>query len=179
MAKEVAVFGGGCFWCTEAVFEELKGVLSVAPGHAGGAVSNPTYEAVSSGRTGHAQVIRVEYNPAEIAYEDLLTVFFATHDPTQLNRQGADVGTQYRSAIFYTNKEQKAAAEAFIARLNESDPKAVTEIVPLREFYEAEEYHRQYYLNNTNAPYCQIVINPKMDKLRARYSELLRAPKPQ
>ncbi|MBU6501044.1 MAG: peptide-methionine (S)-S-oxide reductase MsrA [Patescibacteria group bacterium] len=169
-----AVFAGGCFWCTEAVFEELKGVVSVMPGYTGGTTKNPTYEQVCTGRTGHAEAIKIEYNPEKISYSDLLTVFFATHDPTTLNRQGADTGTQYRSAIFYATDEQKKSAEAFIKELNKSGPKVVTEIVPLGDFYDAEDYHRQYYKNNTSAPYCQIVINPKMDKLKEKFHELLK-----
>jgi peptide-methionine (S)-S-oxide reductase len=172
---QVAVFGGGCFWCTEAVFEELKGVTSVKPGYAGGTMKNPTYEDVKTGKTGHAEVIKIEYDPESISYNDLLTVFFATHDPTTLNRQGADVGTQYRSAIFYTTEGQKKEAEMFIKKLNESEPKAVTEVRLLDAFYEAEEYHRKYYLNNTSARYCQVVINPKIEKLKTRFHELLKS----
>lgn len=169
----LAVFGGGCFWCTEAIFEELKGVVSVMPGYAGGTTTDPTYERVCTGTTGHAEVIKIEYDPEKISYSDLLTVFFATHNPTTLNRQGNDVGTQYRSAIFYTTEEQKEEAEAFIKKLNESGPTVVTEVKPLKAFYEAEEYHRKYYKNNTDVPYCQIVINPKLEKLKKRFSELL------
>lgn len=173
--KEVAVFAGGCFWCTEAVFEDLKGVAAVMPGYAGGKTENPTYEQVSSGTTGHAEVIRIEFDPAKIAYTDLLTVFFATHNPTTLNQQGADMGTQYRSAVFYTTEAQKEAAEAFIAKLNEGDgPKAVTEIAPLSAFYPAEEYHRKYYQNNSSAPYCQVVINPKLEKVKEKFHQLLK-----
>jgi len=172
--NQIAVFGGGCFWCTEALFEELKGVISVMPGYAGGSVKNPTYEQVCTGKTGHAEVIKIEYDPEKISYGDLLTVFFATHDPTTLNRQGSDVGTQYRSGIFYTNDEQRSEAEAFVRRLNESGPKVVTETGPLDIFYDAEEYHKQYYRNNASAPYCQIVINPKLDKLKSRFNELLK-----
>lgn len=172
---KIAVFGGGCFWCTEAVFEELKGVVSVKSGYAGGTTENPTYEDVKTGESGHAEVIKIEYDPNSISYNDLLTVFFATHDPTTLNRQGADVGTQYRSAVFYTTEEQKKEAGAFIEKLNESGPKAVTEVSPLDAFYEAEEYHRKYYLNNTSAPYCQFVINPKMEKLKKRFQGLLKS----
>ena len=172
---QIAVFGGGCFWCTEAVFKELKGVKSVMPGYAGGTMKNPAYEDVSGGKTGHAEVIKITYDPQEISYRDLLTVFFATHDPTALNRQGADIGTQYRSLILYTNEEQKTEAEMFINTLNTSGPKTVTELKPLDVFYEAETYHRNYYLNNRSAPYCQIVINPKMDKLKERFKELLKS----
>ncbi|OGR86555.1 MAG: peptide-methionine (S)-S-oxide reductase [Elusimicrobia bacterium RIFCSPLOWO2_01_FULL_60_11] len=172
---EVAIFGGGCFWCTEAVFEDLKGVSAVMPGYAGGNMEKPTYEDVCSGKTGHAEVIRIEYDPSQIAYTDLLTVFFATHNPTTPNQQGADVGTQYRSAVFYTTEAQKKEAEAFIAKLNEdSGPKAVTEVVPLTNFYEAEEYHRKYYQNNSSAPYCQVVINPKLEKVREKFNQLLK-----
>jgi peptide-methionine (S)-S-oxide reductase len=173
MTKEIAVFGGGCFWCTEAVFQMLKGVNSVMPGYAGGEVKNPTYEQVCGGETGHAEVIKIEFDPSLVSYEDLLTVFFATHDPTTLNRQGADRGTQYRSIILYSTPEQKEKAEKFIAQLNESDPKAVTEVVPLTDFYEAEEYHRNYYRDNSSKPYCEVVISPKLEKLKERFSELL------
>lgn len=170
---EVAVFGGGCFWCTEAVFQELRGVLSVVPGYAGGFVENPTYEEVCSGKTGHAEVIKIEYNPGEIEFTDLLTVFFATHDPTTPNRQGSDVGTQYRSIILYTNEKQKQEAEEFIEKLGEGG-RVVTELKPLENFYESEDYHRQYYLKNTDKPYCELVINPKLDKLKERFEALLK-----
>jgi len=169
------VFAGGCFWCTEAVFDELKGVASVMPGYTGGGVKNPTYEQVCAGKTGHAEAIKIEYDPEKISYDDLLTVFFATHDPTTLNRQGNDVGTQYRSAIFYADESQKKDAETFIKKLNESGPKVVTELKPLDAFYDAEEYHRKYYRNNSRAPYCQIVINPKLEKLESKFNELLRS----
>jgi len=175
---EIAIFGGGCFWCTEAVFEQLKGVMSVMPGYAGGTTEDPTYEKVCTGETGHAEVIRIEYDPARISYNDLLTVFFATHDPTTLNRQGADVGTEYRSMIFYTTDAQRREAEAFIGRLNNSDPGGepiVTEVRPLITFYEAEDYHREYYRNNSSAPYCQVVIDPKLEKLHKRFNALLKS----
>ena len=176
--SEIAVFGGGCFWCTEAIFEELKGVISVMPGYAGGNSSaggkNPTYEEISTGETGHAEVTKIEYAPEKVSYQDLLTVFFATHDSTTLNRQGADIGTQYRSIILYATENQKKESEAFIKQLNESGPKAVTEIKPLKEFYEAEENHRKYYLKNPSSPYCQVVINPKIEKLKKRFHELLK-----
>ncbi len=174
---QTAVFGGGCFWCTEAVFTNLKGVASVAPGYAGGTTKNPTYESVRSGMTGHAEVIRIEYDPAQISFNDLLTVFFATHDPTTVNRQGNDVGTQYRSAIFYTTEEQKRAAEEFIRQLAESDPGGkpiVTEITPLDVFYEAEDYHKQYYERNRSAGYCQVIIEPKVQKLQEKFQNLLK-----
>ena len=175
---EIAVFGGGCFWCTEAVFEQLKGVVSVMPGYAGGTIANPTYGQVCSGDTGHAEVVRVEYDPAQVAYNDLLVVFFATHDPTSLNRQGADVGTEYRSVIFYTTDDQRRDAQALIDQLNDSEPggkRIVTEVLALSAFYEAEDYHREYYRNNTLAPYCQIVIDPKLRKLHRQFSALLKA----
>jgi peptide-methionine (S)-S-oxide reductase len=174
----VAVFGGGCFWCTEAVFDELRGVKSVVSGYAGGSTKNPTYEEVCGGRTGHAEVIKIEFDPGEIAFKDLLTVFFATHDPTTLNRQGNDVGTQYRSAIFYANEEQKRDAEAFIKELNDSKATGkpvVTTLEPLDEFYEAEDYHQKYYANNPYQPYCQYTIPPKLNKLHKQFSDLLKA----
>ncbi len=175
---EIAVFGGGCFWCTEAVFDELRGVVSVVPGYAGGRSENPTYEQVCSGRTGHAEVIRIEFDSGQITYKQLLTVFFATHDPTTLNRQGADVGTQYRSIILYANEEQKREAVAFIQELNGSSTfgsPVVTTVEPLGEFYEAETYHRKYYANNPYQSYCQIVISPKMHKLHKQFTELLKS----
>ncbi len=172
--KEIAVFGGGCFWCIEAVFNQLKGAISVMPGYAGGTTKDPTYQDVSNGTTGHAEVVRIEYDPESTSYADLLTVFFATHDPTTVNRQGADVGTQYRSVIFYTTPEQERDAEKMIETLNESGSRVVTAVEPLDVFYEAEEYHRDYFVKNTSAPYCQVVINPKLDKLKARFHELLK-----
>jgi peptide-methionine (S)-S-oxide reductase len=176
--NEVAVFGGGCFWCTEAVFEELRGVISVMPGYTGGTVVKPSYDAVCTGTTGHAEATRIEYDPAQISFKDLLTVFFATHDPTTLNRQGNDVGTQYRSAIFYSTPEQKEEAEKFIKDLEASDPGGkpiVTEITPLGEFYDAEDYHRQYYKNNPGAGYCQVIIEPKVEKLQKQFAALLKS----
>jgi peptide-methionine (S)-S-oxide reductase len=173
-----AVFGGGCFWCTEAVFDELRGVKSVVSGYAGGSTKNPTYEEVCGGRTGHAEVIKIEFDPGEIAFKDLLTVFFATHDPTTLNRQGNDVGTQYRSAILYANEEQKREAEAFIKELNDSKAfgkPVVTTLEPLGEFYEAEDYHQKYYANNPYQPYCQYLIPPKLNKLHKQFGALLKS----
>jgi len=175
---EIAVFGGGCFWCIEAVFERLKGVISVMPGYAGGTTKDPTYAKVCTGTTGHAEVARIEYDPAQISYNELLSVFFATHDPTTLNRQGPDVGTEYRSVILYTTDDQRREAEAFISRLNNSDPRVrpiVTEVSPLITFYEAENYHREYYRNNSSAPYCQVVIDPKLEKLHNRFDALLKS----
>ncbi len=175
--NEIVVFGGGCFWCTEAIFSELRGVVSFMPGYAGGTTPNPSYEAVCTGQTGYAEVIQLVFNPAQISFNDLLTVFFATHDPTTLNRQGADVGTQYRSAIFYTTDAQRTAALAFIKKLHDSDPggkPVVTEITPLTTFYPAEDYHRNYFRNNSRQPYCQLVIEPKVDKLQKEFAELLK-----
>ena len=169
---EVAVFGGGCFWCTEAVFENLRGVKSVWPGYAGGRTVHPTYEDVCTGATGHAEVIRVEFDPAVISYDDLLTVFFASHDPTSLNRQGDDVGTQYRSIILFTTEDQKRSAEKFKARLNEDGKSVVTEIEPLSAFYEAETEHHHYFLNHPDRAYCQLIINPKLEKIQKRFQEL-------
>jgi peptide-methionine (S)-S-oxide reductase len=176
--NDVAVFGGGCFWCTEAVFDELRGVISVVSGYAGGSTKNPTYEQVCSGGTGHAEVIRIEFDPTQISFRDLMTVFFATHDPTTLNRQGNDVGTQYRSAVFYANEQQKQEAAAFIKELNESKAfgkPVVTTLEPLGEFYEAEDYHQKYYANNPYQPYCQYLIPPKLNKLHKQFSALLKA----
>jgi len=175
---ETAIFGGGCFWCTEALFKQLRGVISVMPGYAGGTVKNPTYEQVCSGKTGHAEVIRIEFDPAQISYDELLTVFFATHDPTSLNKQGHDVGTQYRSIVLYANGGQKSAVEAFVKKLNDSDPDGkpvVTEIKPLETFYEAENYHRDYFKYNRDLPYCQIIIEPKVEKLQKEFAELLKS----
>ncbi len=175
--RETAVLAGGCFWCLEAVYELLRGVEEVESGYAGGHVVNPTYEAVCSGTTGHAEVVRVEFDPSEISYRDLLNVFFTIHDPTTLNRQGADVGTQYRSAIYYTSPEQRETAEAVIAEITEQrlwDSRIVTEVQPLDTFYPAEDYHREYYRRNPYQPYCQIVIEPKVAKARSKFVEQLK-----
>ncbi len=174
---EIAVFGGGCFWCTEAVFKMLRGVEEVLPGYAGGTIPNPTYEQVTSGNTGHAECTQVKFVPQEISYTDLLTVFFGSHDPTTLNRQGADVGTQYRSVIFYTTANQKEIAEKFIQDLNNSNEMGkpiVTEVVPLDVFYVAENYHQDYYARNKEAAYCEIVINPKLEKVVKNFGNLLK-----
>ena len=176
MNKEIAVFGGGCFWCTEAVFKMMRGVSSVLPGYAGGHTENPTYMEVSGGDTGHAEVVRIEYDPTQVKYTDLLTVFFGSHDPTTLNRQGNDIGTQYRSVIFHTNEKQKEEAEKFIKEINDSNSEGksvVTEVVPLDKFYEAEEYHKDYFANHKSAPYCQVIINPKLEKVQKNYAHLL------
>ncbi len=178
---ETAIFGGGCFWCAEAVFKMLKGVVSVTSGYAGGpltdSVQAPTYEEVSSGKTGHAEVIRAEYDSSIISYKDLLAVFFATHDPTTLNRQGNDVGTQYRSIVLYTNEIQKQEAEGFIKELNTSSAQGapiVTEVKLLDKFFEAEQYHRNYYEKNPQNSYCRVVIAPKVAKAQHRFAELLK-----
>ncbi len=175
--KETAIFGGGCFWCTEAVFKMLKGVISVSPGYAGGQKENPTYREVSDGNTGHAEVIKIEYDPKVINFNTLMTVFFATHDPTTINRQGNDVGTQYRSIVLYTDEIQKKEAEEFIKEIDNSATgggKVVTEIKPLVKFYEAEDYHKDYYERNSVMPYCQVIINPKLEKVQKKFSELLK-----
>lgn len=176
-----AIFGGGCFWCTEAIFDRTKGVHKVEPGYAGGERKNPTYEQVASGATGHAEVVKVTYNPDEISYNDLLLIFFKTHDPTTLNRQGADVGPQYRSAVFYTDEEQKRMAEEMIQKLEKEqvwkDP-IVTEVSPAKNFTVAEDYHHDYYENNKNGnPYCQVVINPKLNKFKAQFQEFYKKQK--
>jgi peptide-methionine (S)-S-oxide reductase len=173
---ETTVFGGGCFWCTEAVFQSLKGVISVMPGYMGGETARPTYEQISNGDTGHAECIRITFDPQVISFTDLLSVFFNTHDPTTTNRQGADIGTQYRSVIFYTTDEQKRVAEELIAELTTAkayENRIVTEVKPLGEFYEAEDYHKDYYKNNSSQAYCQLVIAPKLEKLQKRFAQLL------
>lgn len=173
---ETATFGSGCFWCTEAVFDRLKGVQSVVSGYSGGSLKNPTYEQVCSGTTGHAEVIQVTYDPAEISYAQLLKVFWKTHDPTTLNRQGHDVGTQYRSAIFYHNDEQRRQAEHYKAQLDASgafSTPIVTEIVPFTAFYPAEKYHQDYYEQNPSQQYCSYVIRPKVEKFEQAFADLL------
>ncbi len=171
-SKDTATFGAGCFWCTEAVFLQLKGVISVTPGYSGGSKVNPTYSEVCSGTTGHAEVARIVYDTTQITFADLLEVFWEMHDPTTLNRQGADVGTQYRSAIFYHNEQQRRIADFQKNKLNESgryDNPVVTEISPATTFYPAEDYHENYYNNNKSAPYCRIVISPKIEKIRKEF----------
>ena len=163
----IAVFGAGCFWCVEAIFSQLAGVTSVVSGYTGGATENPTYDSICTGTTGHAEVCKITYDEKIISYEELLEVLFLTHDPTTLNQQGADKGTQYRSAIFYIDENQKKMAENYISELKKNKTfknQIVTEITKLDKFYEAENYHQDYYKNNTNAPYCKIVIKPKLDK---------------
>ncbi len=174
---EIAIFGAGCFWCVEAVFEDIKGVYKVESGYTGGKVKNPTYKEVCTGMTGHAEVAKITYNPDEVSFEFLLSVFFKTHDPTALNYQGNDHGTQYRSAIFYTSEAQKMAAEKIIKELNEEKayPKPiVTEVTKFDVFYPAEDYHQNYYKNNPNQGYCQYVIQPKVEKFRKVFKEYLK-----
>lgn len=174
---ELATFGNGCFWCTEAIFQNLKGVYEVASGYTGGKVKDPTYREVSSGLTGHAEAIQLRYDPKEISYPELLEIFWQTHDPTTLNKQGADVGTQYRSAVFYHNDEQRQLAEAYKKQLDESGAfgnPIVTEITPASVFYTAENYHQNYYNLNGNAPYCSYVIRPKLEKFKKAFADKLR-----
>ncbi|MFB6105132.1 MAG: peptide-methionine (S)-S-oxide reductase MsrA [Halobacteriaceae archaeon] len=170
----LATFGGGCFWCTEAAFKELAGVDSVTSGYAGGDTEDPTYEEVCSGSTGHAEVVQLEYDPEEIGYEALLEVFFATHDPTKLNRQGPDVGTQYRSIVLYHDDDQRRLAEAYIEALDaEYDDDVVTELEPLETFYPAEEYHQDYFEKHPEDAYCQAHARPKVEKVRERFAQNL------
>ncbi|WP_198315862.1 peptide-methionine (S)-S-oxide reductase MsrA [Chitinophaga tropicalis] len=174
---EKATFGGGCFWCTEAQFQYLDGVLKVESGYAGGTVPNPTYEQVCTGTTGHAEVIQVTYDPSKITYEELLQAFWQSHDPTQLNRQGNDVGTQYRSVIFYHNEEQHKLAEFYKDKLQHSgayDEPVVTEISPIDKFYKAENYHQNYYNQNGSQPYCHFVIAPKLEKFKKVFKDKLK-----
>ena len=174
---EIVTLGAGCFWCVEAVFEELAGVHKVESGYSGGTIKNPGYKEVCTGRTGHAEVVQVTYDPTVISFDELLEVFWQTHDPTTLNRQGADVGTQYRSAIFYHTEAQKATAEAYKTKLNDAqvfnDP-IVTEITAFSTFYPAEDYHQEYYKLNGEQPYCRAVIRPKMDKFRKAFKDKLK-----
>jgi len=173
-STETAVLGGGCFWCLEAVFDDLDGVRTVESGYAGGSTPNPSYNAVCGGRTGHAEVVRITFDPAALTFRDLLTVFFTIHDPTTRNRQGNDVGTQYRSVIFCQTPEQRATANAVIAELNAAklwrDP-IVTEVADAATFYPAEDYHQEYFARNANQPYCQIVVAPKVAKFRKEFKE--------
>lgn len=174
---EVAILGGGCFWCTEAVFGELKGVVKVEPGYSGGSLANPTYEQVSTGKTGHAEVVQITFDPRVISFEKILEIFFATHNPTTLNRQGLDVGTQYRSVIFYHNDEQRALAEKVIGELNKRevwDAPIVTQIEPFKAFYKAEDYHKDYFKRNPEQSYCRLVVAPKIAKFRKHYSKKLK-----
>jgi peptide-methionine (S)-S-oxide reductase len=175
--QEIATLGGGCFWCTEAVFSELKGVEKVESGYSGGTVSNPSYEQVCTGRTGHAEVVQITYDPNVISFKELLEIFFTLHDPTTLNRQGADVGTQYRSIILYHDKTQKTTAEQVIKQMQSTgvwDRPFVTQVNPFLAFYKAEDYHQQYFKQNQRQGYCQLVIAPKVAKLRKQFHERLK-----
>jgi peptide-methionine (S)-S-oxide reductase len=175
--RETATLAGGCFWCTEAVLSELRGIVSVMPGYCGGTRENPTYEEVCTGRTGHAEAVDVVFDPSVVPYRDLLEIFFATHDPTTRNRQGADVGTQYRSAIFTRSENQRTTAQESVKAAEQIWGRPiVTEIVPLVKFYPAEEYHRDYFRRNPGAGYCQVVIAPKVAKVRKEYLDRLRRP---
>ena len=174
---EKATLAGGCFWCLEAVFDELKGVVSVESGYSGGHVADPSYRAVCTGMTGHAEVVQVTFDPQVLSFADLLRVFFTVHDPTTMNRQGGDVGTQYRSAIFYHSDEQKRVAEEIIKEVDESKVwgrPVVTEVTPFDKFYIAEDYHQEYYASNPNQPYCRVVIEPKVVKFRKHYMDRLK-----
>jgi peptide-methionine (S)-S-oxide reductase len=176
-SKEIATLAGGCFWCLEAVFKDLRGVTSVVSGYSGGHVANPTYHQVCSGTTGHAEVVQITFDPQAVTFREILEVFFTIHDPTTLNRQGADVGTQYRSAIFYHSPEQKETAEQVIAELTAEqlwrDP-VVTEVAPLTEFYAAEDYHQDYFERNPSQPYCAAVVAPKVSKFRKKFLDKLK-----
>lgn len=178
LKTETATLGGGCFWCVEAIYEEIRGVLSVESGYSGGSLKHPTYAQVVSGTTGHAEVVRIVFDPSIITYEEILNVFWHTHDPTTLNRQGADVGPQYRSVVFYHNDAQKAAAQKVLAAITADrlweDP-IVTEISPLVNYYKAENYHQDYFANNASAPYCSFVIAPKLAKFKKEFAHLLKA----
>lgn len=175
--REVATLAGGCFWCLEPAYDELRGVVDVVSGYSGGTVPDPSYEAVCAGTTGHAEVVQVTFDPEEVSFREILEVFFTLHDPTTLNRQGNDVGTQYRSAVFYHSPEQKATAEEVIAELEREkvwDDPIVTEVAPFTEFYPAEAYHQEYFRRNPQQPYCQVVVAPKVAKFRKRYLEQLK-----
>lgn len=173
--REIATLAGGCFWCVEAVYVEMKGVDTVASGYMGGQIDNPTYEQICTGRTGHAEVIQIEFDPAVVNYEQILQVFFTVHDPTTLNRQGNDVGTQYRSAIFYHSEEQKLTADKVIKEFTDEEVwpgSIVTEVTAAPVFYPAENYHKDYYARNQYQPYCMVIISPKLAKFRAKFKEL-------
>jgi len=176
---EVATLAAGCFWCTEAAYSIIKGVERIEPGYTGGTVANPSYEDVSTGTTGHAEAAQIHFDPKAISYKEILEIFFTIHDPTSLNKQGADVGTQYRSAIFYNSPEQKATAEQLIDELTKEqiwNKPIVTQVVPLKEFYRAETYHKDYYKKHPKEPYCQVVIAPKISKLQHRFADKIRPP---
>jgi methionine-S-sulfoxide reductase len=174
---EVVTLGGGCFWCTEAVFSQIRGIVKVEPGYSGGQVANPTYERVSTGTTGHVEVVQITFDPNIISLRELLEVFFATHDPTTMNRQGPDVGTQYRSVIFYHSEEQKVIAEKLIEEFNRTemfDAPIVTKVEPFEAFYKAEDYHRDYFGHHAEQPYCRLIISPKIAKLREKFRDKLK-----
>lgn len=176
--REVATLGGGCFWCLEAVFDDLRGVEDVVSGYSGGKVRDPSYDAVCSGTTGHAEVVQVTFDPAVVSFREILQVFFTIHDPTTLNRQGADVGTQYRSAVFFHSPEQERTAREVIAELEAEgvwDDPIVTQVVPFSEFFAAEGYHQEYFQRNPRQPYCQVVVAPKVSKFRKQYLQQLKA----
>lgn len=178
MKNEVAVFGGGCFWCTEAIFGRLKGVLTVESGYAGGDKDNPSYEEVTTGDTGHVEVVKLEFDPKVISYDDLLDIFWHVHDPTTLNKQGYDVGSQYASVIFYLNEKQKDQAERSLEKVNNSGEfksKIVTKIESLDKFYNAESYHKDYFANNQDKPYCQLVVAPKLQKFLEKYGSKVKS----
>jgi len=176
VSLEVTTLAGGCFWCLEAVFREVDGVENVVSGYTGGTIANPTYEQVCTGKAGHAEAVQVSFDPSKISYREILEIFFSVHDPTTLNRQGADLGTQYRSAIFYHSEQQKAVAEELIAELNKAhlwNKPIVTQIVPLDTFYPAEDYHQRYFSRHPEQAYCQMVISPKISKFRQQWSKRL------
>jgi len=178
-SREVATVGGGCFWCIEAIFGEVAGVEKAESGYAGGTVPNPTYEQVCSGRTGHAEVVQVTFDPTILSYKDLLRIFFTVHDPTTVNRQGADVGTNYRSVIFYHNDEQRSQASEIIREVDQAgiwNGPIVTQLEPYEAFYKAEDYHQEYFKNNPNQSYCRVVIAPKVRKFREHYMQKLKVP---
>ena len=177
MNQQLATFGTGCFWCTEAVFQQVQGVEQVISGYTGGTVKNPTYKEICSGLTGHAEVVQLTFDPEKISYDELLEIFWKTHDPTTLNRQGNDVGTQYRSVIFYHDEQQKKTAESYLAKLNEAhvfEQPIVTEISPAVEFYKAEDYHQNYFALNQNAPYCAFIVRPKLEKFKKIFPDKIK-----
>lgn len=172
---EKITLGGGCFWCMEAIFQNIKGIKEILPGYSGGKINNPSYEQVCTGKTGHAEVVQISFNPNEITLQCILDIFFASHDPTTLNRQGNDIGTQYRSVIFYHNENQKKIAKQIIDKLEKNNVfanKIVTEVLPLKNFFPAEDYHKKYFIKNKEKPYCKMVINPKINKVRKKFFKL-------
>jgi peptide-methionine (S)-S-oxide reductase len=176
MTNEIIVLGGGCFWCLEPIFNQIKGIEKVQVGYTGGHAKNPTYEEVSAGQSGHAEVALIEFNPKIISLDQLLEIFFFIHDPTSLNRQGRDIGEQYRSAIFYTKENQKQKAQEIINNLITNGIPVVTQLEPLKEFYPSEDYHQNYYEQHKDAPYCQIIISPKLQKFKEKFRDILKSP---